>query len=157
MAAKDRRNPEPTSEVTTKVMKANKGKDTKPELIVRQMLREMGLPGYRLNWKKAPGRPDIAYPGRRIAIFVNGCFWHRCPYCKLSTPKTHSDFWQQKFDKNVERDRKKVQELEAMGWRTITIWECQLKKEPEKVRELLTIELERPKMGVIDVSEDDCR
>jgi len=156
MVAKDRRNPEPTSEVTTKVMKANKGKDTKPELIVRQMLREMGLPGYRLNWKKAPGRPDIAYPGRRIAIFVNGCFWHRCPYCNLPIPKTHSEFWRQKFDKNVERDRKKVQELEAMGWRTITIWECQLKKKPEKVRELLTMELERPKMGVIDVSEDDC-
>ena len=68
--------PHPASEVTTKVMKANKSKDTKPEMILRKALREAGFPGYRLHWKKAPGHPDIAYPGRKVAIFVNGCFWH---------------------------------------------------------------------------------
>jgi len=133
----DNRNPEASNANVRKVMKANKGKGTKPELLVRQILRESGHPGYRLNWKKAPGRPDIAYPGRKIAIFVNGCFWHRCPYCNLSIPKTHPEFWQQKFDRNVERDSRKIQELEHMGWTTITIWECQVKKAPERVRETL--------------------
>ena len=135
MAARDSRNPEPSSEVTTRVMKANKGKDTKPEIMVRQVLRESGFPGYRLNWKKVPGRPDIAYPGRKIAIFVNGCFWHRCPFCNLSTPKTHSDFWQQKFQKNVERDERKTSELEDMGWTVYTVWECQIKKDTKAALE----------------------
>ena len=128
MVTKDKRNPDPSSEMTTKVMKANKGKNTKPELAVRQMLREAGHPGYRLNWKKAPGRPDIAYPGKKVAIFINGCFWHRCPYCNLSTPKTHSEFWQQKFERNVERDQKKTKELKDAGWKVFTIWECRIKK-----------------------------
>ena len=127
MTTRDRRNPEPSSIVTTKVMKANKGKDTGPEIIVRQILRESGFPGYRLNWKKAPGRPDVAYPGRKIAIFINGCFWHRCPHCNLPLPKTHTDFWKQKFEKNVERDKRKTEELESMGWTVITIWECEIK------------------------------
>ena len=125
----DKRNPMPSSEVTVRVMKANKGKDTKPEQLVRAELRKAGHPGYRLNWKKVPGRPDITYPGRKVAIFVNGCFWHRCPYCNLSIPKTHPDFWQQKFQRNVERDRRKTEELEAMGWTVFTIWECEIKKD----------------------------
>ena len=124
---KDKRNPEPSSEITTKVMKANKGKDTKPEIEVRKILRECGFPGYRLNWKKAPGRPDIAYPGRKIAIFINGCFWHRCPYCNLPLPKTHTEFWEQKFERNVERDKRKLGELESMGWKVTTVWECEIK------------------------------
>jgi len=134
---RDERNPEPSSEITTKVMKANKGRDTKPEVAVRQMLRELGFPGYRLNWKRAPGRPDIAYPGRKIAIFVNGCFWHRCPYCNLSMPKSHPDFWKDKFKKNIERDIRKRKELESEGWTVLTIWECKIKKDPDSVRESL--------------------
>ena len=130
----DERAPKATDPVTTKVMKANKGKDTKPEQKVRAILREIGYPGYRLNWKKVPGRPDIAYPGRRIAIFVNGCFWHRCPKCNLSLPKSNVDFWRNKFEHNVERDRRKTVELEALGWTVITIWECEIKKEADGVR-----------------------
>ena len=130
----DERAPRATDPVTTKVMKANKGKDTKPEQKVRAILREIGYPGYRLNWKKVPGRPDIAYPGRRIAIFVNGCFWHRCPKCNLSLPKSNVDFWRNKFEHNVERDRRKTVELEALGWTVITIWECEIKKEADGVR-----------------------
>lgn len=123
----DKRNPEPTNEIITKVMKANRGSGTKPELILCKALRDAGYPGYRLNWKKAVGRPDIAYPGRKIAIFVNGCFWHRCPKCNLSLPKTHTDFWQQKFNRNIERDLKKTKELESVGWTVITVWECEIK------------------------------
>lgn len=131
------RNPEPTNAVTSKVMRANKGKDTGPEQEVRRILREIGCPGYRLNWKKAPGRPDIAYPGRKIAIFVNGCFWHRCPRCNLPLPKTHTEFWQEKFDRNVARDMEKTRALEALGWTVITVWECEL-KDPDAVRSRLS-------------------
>lgn len=116
-------------------MQGNKCKDTKPELAVRKMLREAGYPGYRLHWKKVPGCPDIAYPGRKIAIFVNGCFWHRCPKCNLQTPKTHSDYWEEKFKRNVERDERKVRELEELGWQVYVIWECEL-KEPSSCKTL---------------------
>jgi DNA mismatch endonuclease (patch repair protein) len=123
-----------TSETTRKVMQANRGKDTKPELAVRHLLREMGYPGYRLQWKKAPGRPDIAYPGRKIAIFVNGCFWHHHEGCKYATtPKTNADFWQAKFKRNIERDRRVKVELEEAGWTVVVIWECELK--PDRIEQ----------------------
>lgn len=110
-----------------KSMQGNKRSDTKPEMLVRQRLREAGLPGYRLQWKKVPGTPDIAYPGRKVAIFVNGCYWHRCPYCKPAVPKRNTEFWEAKFKRNVERDEQVQQELGELGWTTIVIWECQLK------------------------------
>ncbi len=121
------------SATTRKTMQANKGMDTKPELEVRRMLRELGFPGYRLHWKQCPGRPDIAYPGRKLAIFVHGCFWHACPQCNLSKPKTNSQFWNEKFERNVARDRKNQEELEAAGWKVVTIWEHDLT--PEKREE----------------------
>lgn len=107
---------------------ADKRANTKPELLVRQRLRAAGLTGYRLEWK-VPGKPDIAFPGRKIAIFVNGCFWHRCPKCNPSQPKRNVEFWEAKFRRNVERDRAAVAALTQMGWTPITIWECDLKKD----------------------------
>lgn len=118
----------PVAPSTRKCMKGNKRANTKPEQVVRQMLRQMGFPGYRLQWKKCPGHPDIAYPGRKIAIFVNGCFWHRCPICNLSIPKTNVDYWQAKFNRNVERDRRTYAALEEAGWTVVVIWEHELKK-----------------------------
>jgi DNA mismatch endonuclease (patch repair protein) len=115
-----------------KSMQGNKRKDTKPELLVRRFLCEAGFPGYRLQWGKVPGRPDIAYPGRKIAIFVNGCFWHHCPVCNLPIPKTNHEFWENKFKRNQERDKRKIEELEAMGWAVYVIWEHELKaKKPQ--------------------------
>ncbi len=125
--------PEPTSAAVTRSMKGNRGRDTRPEVELRRLLREAGFPGYRLHWKNAPGRPDIAYPGRKVAIFVNGCFWHRCPHCRPPMPKSHTDFWQKKFDLNVERDARKTAELESAGWTVITVWECQLRDSPHRV------------------------
>ena len=119
--------PHPANEVTTKVMKANKSKDTKPEVALRKALREAGYPGYRLHWKKAPGHPDIAYPGRKVAIFVNGCFWHRCPYCNPSFPKHNHEYWESKFQRNLERDKRVVQELESTNWTVIVVWECEIR------------------------------
>lgn len=124
--------PRATSPETRRTMQANKSKNTRPELLLRTLLRTAGYPGYRLHWKKAQGRPDIAYPGRKIAIFVNGCFWHRCPHCEPAMPKTNFDFWAMKFATNRERDRRKIAELEAAGWKTITVWECQLKDDAER-------------------------
>ena len=112
-----------------KSMQGNKRADTKPEMLVRQRLRQAGLTGYRLQWKQAPGRPDIAFPGRHIAIFVNGCFWHRCPHCNPSTPKRNVEFWEAKFRRNVERDARALAELKELGWQAIVIWECELKRD----------------------------
>ena len=112
-------------------MKGNVRSNTKPELRLRRLLREAGYPGYRLHWKQAPGTPDIAYPGRKVAIFMNGCFWHRCPHCTPPNPKSHSDFWEAKFESNQERDERKVRQIQAAGWSVITVWECRLKKSPD--------------------------
>lgn len=112
-----------------KSMQGNKRRDTKPELLVRQRLRAAGLTGYRLDWAKAPGRPDIAFPGRKIAIFVNGCYWHRCPHCNPSMPSKNVEFWEAKFRRNAERDKRALAELEELGWCAITIWECELKRD----------------------------
>ena len=124
--------PPASSPAVHNVMVANTSKDTKPELRVRRMLREAGHPGYRLHWRidDAAGRyvcrPDIAYPGRKLAIFVHGCFWHRCPECAMGLPKSNVDYWTQKFERNIERDRKKERALVGLGWSIHTIWECEI-------------------------------
>ena len=126
---RDGRSPIPTSETISKVMSANRGKDTKPEIIFRKNLRKVGIPGYRLHWKKAPGRPDIAYPKHKVAIFVHGCYWHRCPHCKLPLPKSNTKFWREKFKKNKRRDKEKKKRLEKEGWKVFVFWECVVQKD----------------------------
>tara|TARA_Y100000746_G_C15414959_1_gene411882 strand:- start:503 stop:880 length:378 start_codon:yes stop_codon:yes gene_type:complete len=108
-------------------MSRNKARNTKPELNLRRSLYADGVRGYRLNWKKAPGTPDIAFPGKKIAIFINGCYWHRCPHCELPLPKTNKEFWEEKFDKNIKRDIKKEKELLDLGWIVLVFWECKIK------------------------------
>lgn len=122
------RTPPASSEATRHSMQANRSKNTKPELVVRAYLRAAGLGGYRLQWKREFGRPDVAFPGRRVAIFVHGCFWHRCPYCHPSEPRANADFWEAKFARNRERDQRHTAELLARGWTVIVVWECRLKK-----------------------------
>ncbi|MDR1728854.1 MAG: very short patch repair endonuclease [Acidobacteriota bacterium] len=117
------------SPAVRKAMQGNKSRNTTPELAVRRMLREAGCPGYRLHWKKAPGKPDIAFPGRRIAVFVNGCFWHRHKGCEIaSMPKSNVEFWKAKFTRNVKRDKASLKALCNLGWTTVTIWECEIAK-----------------------------
>lgn len=127
---RDGRAPIPEREATSRAMSANRGKDTKPEIILRKALREIGFSGYRLHWKGAPGRPDIAYPRHRLAIFVHGDFWHRCPVCNLPLPKTNIEFWEQKLERNVQRDARKVAELEAAGWEVVICWEHEIRTNP---------------------------
>lgn len=121
--------PPSRSAATTKVMRANKASGTTPELATRKALWKVGIRGYRLNWKKAPGRPDICFPGKRIAIFINGCFWHRCPICSYPLPKTNTEFWKQKFKLNIARDIAKLKALQELGWHSLTIWECEIKND----------------------------
>lgn len=125
---RDGRAPIPKSAVTSHVMSAIKGKNTSPERKLRMALLRSKLKGFKIHAKSIPGIPDIVYPRKKTAIFVNGCFWHRCPICNLKSPKTHKSFWEHKFLKNVYRDRKNRRTLKKMGWTVITIWECELKK-----------------------------
>jgi DNA mismatch endonuclease (patch repair protein) len=133
--------PPASSQAVRRQMLGNKGSDTRPEIRVRTALWAAGLRGYRVNWKTPVGRPDIAFVGRRIAIFVHGCFWHSCPHCQIPRPKTNADYWERKFIRNKERDMRKVRDLQAAGWKVIELWECQTKKDIEacvtKVREAL--------------------
>ena len=102
-----------------------KQKNTKPELIVRHLLHSNGF-RYRLHRSDLPGTPDIVFIGRKKAIFVHGCFWHRHEGCsRTTTPKTRVAFWLEKFHENIERDRRKLTELSARGWSTLVIWECE--------------------------------
>ena len=109
-------------------MSAVKGKDTKPELLVRKLLHALGY-RFRIQRKGLPGRPDIVLPRYKTAIFVNGCFWHRHEGCKYaSTPSTNSEFWEKKFTANVERDARNYAALKEQGWNVIVIWECEIKE-----------------------------
>lgn len=123
---RDKRSPAPLNETTSRVMSANKAKNTSPELVVRKKLCEDGMRGYRLHMKNLPGRPDIAYTKKKIAIFINGCFWHRCPYCNYSLPKHNTEFWNTKFSANIIRDTQKIDLLHQAGWKVVILWECQI-------------------------------
>lgn len=120
-------------EARRNVMRANKSKDTKPELVLRSLLHRLGY-RYRLHPKAVPGRPDIAFPGRRKAIFVHGCFWHGHDGCRrANVPKTRTGYWLPKLAANRERDGRKEAELSAMGWQSMTVWECELADPGEAV------------------------
>lgn len=108
-------------------MAAIHSKDTKPEMVVRRYLWGHGF-RYRLNHPRLPGKPDIVMRKYRTCIFVNGCFWHGHEGCRYYTiPRTNTEFWVSKVKRNKERDLKVQHELAAMGWHSITIWECEIK------------------------------
>ena len=114
-----------------------KGKNTKPEEMVRKYLFRQGF-RYRKNVANLPGKPDIVLPKYRTVIFVNGCFWHMHEGCKYFVwPKHNAEFWQQKISENAKRDANKRASLEEGGWRVITIWECELKDHKEETLDRL--------------------
>lgn|SRR5574344_37737 len=123
-------------------MLAIKGKNTKPEMVVRHYLWRCGF-RYRVNNPKLPGHPDIVLRKYRTCIFVNGCFWHGHEGCKyFVVPKTNTDFWVKKISRNIERDKEVQQELAKKGWNCITVWECELKGDMrEKTLESLAFTL----------------
>lgn len=106
-----------------------KGKDTKPEMIVRKFLHSNGL-RYRLHDKKLPGKPDIVLVKYRTVIFVNGCFWHRHKGCRYSTiPKTRTEWWLSKLNVNFVNDAENCKKLSEIGWKVVVVWGCELKKQ----------------------------
>ena len=114
-----------------------RGKDTKPERIVRSVLHRLGA-RFRLHRKDLPGNPDIVLPKYSLCIFVHGCFWHRHPRCKYAyTPKSRVAFWSRKFEQNVERDQRAKGRLRKLGWRVIVVWECQTVNEEKLARMML--------------------
>lgn len=125
-----------------------RNRDTKPEILVRSILHRLGF-RFTVSGPKnktLPGKPDIVLPKHRTVIFVHGCFWHRHKNCKeTTTPKTRTEWWQAKFDGNVERDKRNQKALRKLGWKVIVVWECETKKEQqlEKTARKLVRQLER--------------
>lgn len=103
-----------------------RGRDTKPEMLVRQGLHARGL-RYRLHDRKLPGRPDLVFPRHGAVIFVHGCFWHAHGCAQSKLPATRQDFWKKKLEGNAARDRRAIEALQAAGWRVLVIWECALR------------------------------
>ncbi|UVK55374.1 very short patch repair endonuclease [Mesorhizobium sp. AR02] len=111
------------------VMSRIKGRDTGPEMLVRRAAHALGL-RFRLHAAKLPGRPDLVFASRKIALFVHGCFWHRHENCRLAySPKSNKEFWARKFSRNVERDGEVTAALRSAGWRTAVIWECETRQQ----------------------------
>jgi DNA mismatch endonuclease (patch repair protein) len=123
-----------TTKQRSERMSRIKGKDTKPEMLVRRLVHGLGY-RYRLHRKDLPGKPDMVLAKHRAVIFVHGCFWHRHhdPDCALARmPKSRSEFWEPKLEGNRLRDIRNNEALEALGWRVLTIWECEV-KDPSRI------------------------
>jgi DNA mismatch endonuclease (patch repair protein) len=118
-------------------MRRIRSKDTGPELAVRKLLRNLGFTGYRLHRKDLPGKPDIAFIGRKKAVLIHGCFWHGHD-CKegLRKPKSNQDYWLPKIERNQQRDAQHLAELERLGWSVLTVWECELHSPPNLAERL---------------------
>ena len=115
-----------------------RSKNTKPEIVVRKMLHKRGI-RYRLHARDLPGKPDLSNKEKKFAIFVNGCFWHQHKGCKrASIPKSNTDYWIPKLEKNVNRLRENLETLDTMGYRTAVIWECEV-NDLENNNELMEI------------------
>ncbi len=125
-----------SKEKRSEMMSRIRGKDTVPEKQVRALLHRMGY-RFRLYVKNLPGQPDIVLPKYRTVILVHGCFWHRHLGCKYAyQPKSRKEFWQKKFQENIERDKQKEKALQFLGWKVIIIWECEL-EDPKKIEKKL--------------------
>lgn len=117
-----------SKEKRSKIMGLVRGKNTKPEILIRRALHALGY-RYRLHDKKLPGTPDIKLTKFKTIIFVNGCFWHGHDGCKHYTvPKTNNEFWVNKIKTNIKKDKSDYEKLTSMGWKVIVIWTCELKK-----------------------------
>lgn len=123
----------------SQIMSKISGKETEPEILVRKFLFRKGF-RYRKNDKRYPGTPDIVMPKYKTVIFVHGCFWHghNCRAGKL--PETRKEFWQNKIDTNIARDKKNRQDLEKLGWKVLVIWQCELKNKKIRAEKLKEIE-----------------
>ena len=143
-----------TPEQRHRCMSHIRGKNTKPEILVRKYLFAQGL-RFRIHKKNLPGHPDITLPKYKIVIFINGCFWHGHPRCKLATvPKSNTEFWLAKIHRNQERDLQEKTQLEEMGWKVIVIWECELKKKVfDETMQRLMAEIKNPAAQIYELPD----
>ena len=125
--------PSASSPAVRASMQGNKPKKTKPEFILKEELKKEEIKSFHMNYDKLPGTPDFAFKKEKLAIFLHGCFWHRCPYCNPHFPNSNQEYWSAKFARNKVRDVRVRKELRFQGWRPMIIWECKLKKSPRKV------------------------
>ena len=109
-----------------------RSKNTGPELILRKLLSKNKISGYRLHYKKILGKPDMVFPRKKLAIFIDGCFWHKCPSCFIR-PKSRTGFWNKKIKDNLIRDKEVNKSLKKIGWKILRIWEHELRENPNKV------------------------
>ncbi len=112
-------------------MRSIPSQGTEPEKLLRAAVRAAGLAGYRVNLRGAPGRPDLVFTRHKLAVFVHGCFWHRCPHCNLPLPRTHAAFWRRKLELNQERDERNRIELDRRGYDVLEFWECEVRRSAE--------------------------
>jgi len=125
-------------EEVRKSMRSNRSTETKPEVALRLALRKLHATGYRKNFHGLPGTPDIVFTHTRLAVFVHGCFWHGCRLCgTYRVPKTNEAFWREKVRRNQARHQQRLEELDSLGYRTLTFWECQLKADLDSVARLI--------------------
>lgn len=123
-------------EKRSRMMAGIKGKNTKPEMVVRKLVHRMGY-RFRLHRKDLPGSPDLVFPRLRRVIFVHGCFWHQHPGCRLAyTPKSNTQFWHDKLTANTSRDAMAVMALDALGWKVLIVWECEISNLPALAQRL---------------------
>lgn len=115
-----------TPEVRSRMMAGIRGKDTRPEMLLRKGLHALGW-RYRLHGRHLPGKPDLVFPGRKAVIFANGCFWHGHDCHLFRWPRTREEFWRGKIGSNIRRDRHVLEQLRNEGWRVAEVWECMLK------------------------------
>jgi len=128
------------------IMSRVHGRDTQPEIVVRKMLHKKGAI-YRLYRSDLPGKPDIVLPKRKLALFVHGCFWHGHEGCrKGSLPKSRVEYWRKKTEANKERDKKVIEQLNELGWKTMVIWQCETRDKEMLSQKLDTL-----------LSETECR
>jgi DNA mismatch endonuclease, patch repair protein len=120
-----------TKEQRTYNMSKILGKNTGPEMKLRKLLWSEGIRGYRIHYK-LPGKPDIVFIKKKIAVFIDGCFWHKCPVC-FKEPETRKDFWIKKIQSNVDRDKRVDLELQNEGWIVIRFWEHEVRKDPRQI------------------------
>lgn len=140
---RDGRAPTPKNEVTSKLMSSNKATNNKLEKTFGSYLYRNKVRGYRKNVKGLPGRPDFCFTKYKLVVFIHGCFWHRCPKCNLALPKSNTEFWNEKFSTNRERDEMKIRKLRELGWEVIVFWECEVRENPNEVVESIKNELDR--------------
>lgn len=140
-----------TPEVRSRIMARVKSKGMKPEMQVRRLLHGLGY-RYRLHRADLPGRPDLVFPARRKAVFVNGCFWHRHDGCgKVRIPATNRDYWVAKLERNHARDIRNIALLEEQGWAVATVWECQLRDLAAVAEQMVAF------LGKPGVADSPCR